>query len=462
MPKLLLLIIGLFIGIFLLSPWIIFYFSLCLATFLIYHKLIKEKGDRQLLIKFFLINLFSRLLIGGIAHAGAVLYGNGIDIFGDGMAYAINGRWISGIIDGSIREMAILYNSPPNWEFIKDIPRPQEKWGEIKPNLADYQVTVWAYILGILYYIFGFKPVIGIMVNILSGTLLSINLYLITNRLIKLDYKMKITAMIFFPFFPSLFLWSITNARDISIIYLLSIFMLTALSFERGRLFFFVVPTIISLITYLFRPQMLYPMLFLIFLFIVLRCICYAQLLTKIMLYILFSLMLIYLQFFCSFEPWKILKNLFLNAIEIQKNNITIKGTVYHILPLHYYNNISALQFTFFDYLILIFKGWFHMLFEPLPHRISTLLSLSYYPQLSMWYFLLFFSVYGIIVSIQNNGIASLVIMLHIFLIGTIVSIYGGNVGTMLRMRDMITPFILIFSFIGIARFVCFPKKCHS
>ena len=430
--------IGIIMGILLFNSWMIFYFLLCIASILLYYYFLKEDQDRELVIKFLFVALISRLIVGVILHAIVSVYGNGIDIFGDGMAYVFKGRMISNIISG---EISVLRN----------------------PALTDYQTTIWAYILGVLFRIFGFQPIIGKMINMLLGALSGINFYFITSYLInkELERKTKIIALTIFLFFPSLFLWSLSNIRDSTIIYLLSLFVLFILRYQRNNFLFIIAPLFISIITYLFRPVLFYPLLLLIFLAILIKFVCHKNFLFRIAtITILCSLTLIFLHILVGFSIKDTIAKFSIMAVAKQLGHINSGGTAYYVLPMHYYNNIHNLHLTLFDSSILFFKGWIHMLLEPFPFRMRTVLALSSYGQMILWYFLLFFSAYGIIISLQVKKFNSLIMISYITVIGTMIAMNGANVGTTLRLRDMISPFLLIFSIIGLQRF--FPiKKCH-
>ena len=174
---------GIIMGVFLLNSWIIFYFLLCIASILLYSHILKDDRDKRLIIKFLLVALISRLIVVAVLQVIVTSSGNGIDIFGDGRAYATKGRIIAEMITG---EVPILK----------------------KPALTDYQTTVWAYILGVLYRVFGYQPIIGKTINALLGALSGLNFYLITSFLINKEFerKTKIIALTIFLFFPSLFL----------------------------------------------------------------------------------------------------------------------------------------------------------------------------------------------------------------------------------------------------------------
>ena len=458
--KLFLNVFGIAIGAFLFSMWLQFFFLLCLVI-IIYNNSFVLHEDKSLITKIFLIGLISRLIVGSILHVVAVLYGNGIDIFGDGMAYALNGRWISGIIDGSAVNLPILYDSPPIWEVVKGTPR--ELWGGLKPCFIDYQITLWAYILGILYHAFGFQPLIGIMLNCLLGALLPINLYFITSRLTNLkeiNYYLKVAALTIFSFFPSLFLWSITNSRDMSIIYLLSCFVLLILKYEKKDLVLLIAALPVAIIIGFFRIQLLYPLIFLLLFIISLKRFCLGIVTRKITsIAIIGCLTVIFFQNRHGIDFGQILESFFIDQIiTIQKGTISTGGNIYYILPRHYYSAIASLHLTFFDYSLLILKGWFHMLLEPLPCRVTTLSSLLSYPQMVIWYVLIFFSIYGMFLSIRIKKNACMLVVLYIFIFGTIIALYGGNAGTTFRLRDLVTPFMLIFSIIGFNKILTKPE----
>jgi len=430
-----------------INTWLSIYIFVCAFVIIVLQRSKEEPAEKKLLIRFFLFGLFLRLLIGGVAHLIAVKYGNGLDIFGDGMAFAINGRWISAILSGVANKIPIIYDTAPDWEISMGILH--GSWGQIWPHLHYYQVTLWGYILGFLYRLFGFRPFIGISINILLGTLLSLNLYFITRYFLKdkLSKRMKITSLLLFNLFPTIFLWSITNMKDMSVIYLLSLFMLFVLKYlETARFKYMAVAVVSCAMITSFRYEMLYPLLVLIAAYIYMKWFFSGRAFSRrLSLLILAAAGLYFL-----LSKFEALKRIFFSFAHSQLGHINTEGTVYHILPSYYYSDLANLQVDLVDFIILFINGWFHMLFEPLPHRFNKFSLMAYQPINWIWYILLFFSVLGAVYSLRSKRQGALGVLIFIFIIGSLIAFASGNIGTNLRMRDMITPFILVFSIIGI------------
>ena len=90
-----------------------------------------------------------------------------------------------------------------------------------------------------------------------------------------------------------------------------------------------------------------------------------------------------------------------------------------------------------------------HYFFEPFPSRTVSGSALFMIPQMLIWYFLLPFALIGAAAGIRWNtwNCAFLAALLLIWIPMGAMAI--GNVGILTRMRDMTTPFILIFSAAG-------------
>jgi uncharacterized membrane protein YhaH (DUF805 family) len=108
--------------------------------------------------------------------------------------------------------------------------------------------------------------------------------------------------------------------------------------------------------------------------------------------------------------------------------------------------NYFTLQF-FVKYLA---KAWFHFMTEPLLWHIYSkgilLLSLA----MPLWYLLLFLSLIGVI-RIRKTGRTAIFLPMIIFtvLYVTIVGMAVANIGTVVRFRDVVMPFVVILAACG-------------
>ena len=97
-----------------------------------------------------------------------------------------------------------------------------------------------------------------------------------------------------------------------------------------------------------------------------------------------------------------------------------------------------------------IAKAAWHYLLEPFPWHLDNLLALLVYPQMLAWYFLLPFAGLGALAAIRWRPHAMLGLLLMLACWITLGGLANGNIGTVFRMRDMVTPFIVLLACAGL------------
>jgi len=79
----------------------------------------------------------------------------------------------------------------------------------------------------------------------------------------------------------------------------------------------------------------------------------------------------------------------------------------------------------------------------------DSLYSLAWYPVMMAWYFLIPLIVAGLFYGLTRNfrRVLPLITFLSVWIL--LGALANGNAGTVLRMRDMVTPFLLILASAG-------------
>lgn len=141
-----------------------------------------------------------------------------------------------------------------------------------------------------------------------------------------------------------------------------------------------------------------------------------------------------------------------MGSINNQRNFANYEsGTNYRIYDDVFYGS-SAYDgsATVFTLLKALPKGVFYFLFAPFPWRVTNVLRLFAYIQMLSWYFMFLFALRGIFMGIRYNfKPTSCILAITIFWIA-ILSLVMGNEGTAARQRDLILPFLYIFSSVGL------------
>ncbi len=135
-------------------------------------------------------------------------------------------------------------------------------------------------------------------------------------------------------------------------------------------------------------------------------------------------------------------------------------GMSYRILPDHYYGEEGRARLARGEMetqpgnlLRWTAKALFHYAAEPLPGRVENGFLLAAYPQMILWYFILAFAGLGAwaAVGVRPQGIFLVLVLALWLLIGAITN---GNVGTLFRFRDMLTPLALTLGSLGLRLFL--------
>ena len=137
---------------------------------------------------------------------------------------------------------------------------------------------------------------------------------------------------------------------------------------------------------------------------------------------------------------------------------ISSGGSVYHIYDDRVYTlNYPLGSLSYLEVLKGSLVGWVNFFLQPFPWRFLSKSSLAALPQMIIWYFLIPFSLSGTLIQLRRDCKGCIVFVLYFITVGTILSFTGGNIGTDFRMRDMLTPIVLLFSSVGLTR--AFPLR---
>ena len=461
-------VLGVFFGACLTYNYYLFYFSAIIFSLVIIIKKLFKGREVDFLVKLFLISLLLRLLVVLLLRPFIFLYGNGLDVFGDGSGYFLNGVTIAETVKGNLADInsQIILNRRllefilpvrlTEWNYSWLLP----DWAGSFPPVNQYQVGGFVYFLSALYYFFGVNPLHGIFVNCLLGAASGPFVYYIVKKISDNADVPKFTAIIA-SFFPSLFLWSITNQKDTFIIFLnLAIIVCLIKVLKERRYYFLFVIALLSFMAYFIRPKLmvlLFSWYAVILLFMLLSCVWRRKI---ILIWAVFSLTFVFLLPQSRMSAERLLaraadraRGTLVHFWLIHKGNVLEGGNYYKILEEKYYNNQEDIAFRNIPsgtVLKACFLALIHFILEPLPAGIHNLSTLIAYPQIIFVYFLLLFFIPGVIMVLKYYSRVFLVLFSCLIIFSFAVAFCEGNVGGLLRHRDIVTPVFIIFSSIGL------------
>jgi hypothetical protein len=319
-------------------------------------------------------------------------------------------------------------------------------------NFGQYGWSLQVNILGFLYYLFGIVPVLGKCLNSLFGVLTGILVYFTTKKLFGI--KTAKLAGILTVFFPTLFFWSITNLKDSIFIFILTFVAFSFTSFLKTRK-----------VKYLLLLALLLPLIALyrtgiIALLIIPMLVCALVnkkwLFAKVVVIFILSLTLLFNSQAHNYLLKKIReKDNFSNIVMRQKANGDSAESAYVIYPERFYNYHryeNVYPITVNELIPSFTKGFTFLMFKPFPWDIDNKAKLAFYPIAVLWLVLFPFFIIGLFFSFRKEYGSSIFLILLFLSIAIMLSLTEGNIGTMVRHRDMLTPIYLIYSSLGLIR----------
>lgn len=331
------------------------------------------------------------------------------------------------------------------------------------PLNSPYGQNGYLLVLGGFYYLFGFSPIAGKWINCLLGALLAPMVYALAracfNRAVA-RWACALTA-----FFPSLVLWSASNLKEPALFLSTAVFFLLwfRLACESGtgrRLLIASGLAAVGMIHASLREPLVTGVLFLSGIV--------ASLLT-VPLRLRWRLLAVLVFFTTALAAWPTVSRqlsytLWRHTLTAQTPDEPLARLErrYRFLPPFYYTEEGRMHLKHRDLKIIPsrFLWWTakacgHYLLEPLPWNSRGPFQLAVYPQLLFWYYCLFFAVIGVGFSflrgVEGRTVCLLLGLVSLSIVGALPS---GNAGTVFRLRDMITPLVLIFTCAGVRGWV--------
>ncbi|TAN62773.1 hypothetical protein EPN16_00885 [bacterium] len=424
-----------------------FIITLLLAACFVYIWLRFPAGDeRRFILSVFSWGIAARLLLIILYYYFFLLPGNTDIIAPDGECYQARGWYISRFLTGGD-----MYIIPSSEQIFRDYRDMVSFYAEEIPDWRLYQVGVFSYAIAFLYSVFDYVPQLIKFINAVFSVASAIVIYELAKSLF--GKKAARISMIIIAFLPSIFVFSLTSARDPMVILLLCLSIYSLTKFYLGySLLHLAVVFFCAGLVYFIRISVFAPLMLVlaIALFISLR----FRFRWKISFLVLCGLLV-----FSSGYRQKALSSLDLATLTNPHiGYINTPGNNYKILPDGYYSGSKDIRkIPPLDLAVAFLKGLFHSLFEPFPWKLKTKGELFGAVQALAWVMFFPFALIGISFGLKHKLKESHVAFICVVVFSALLAIGEGNVGTVFRHRDMLMPFFIIFGVAGI--FIFFDDK---
>lgn len=318
----------------------------------------------------------------------------------------------------------------------------------------------YLHLLSAFFYIIGYNPVLfnpisifsDKLINCLIGSATGILIYYIAKEIF--SKKVAIISSIFAVFYPGFFMWSMTDTREPSNIFLVSLIIFSLVRFQRLRsknyLFIVVLSglALFSIRLYVFLTVAIVVLLSLMFL--------YRKEIKRFipLLVIIFVLISLAVNLFprgrLIFDKYLSYDGI-IGKLHLANDGILSSGgPIYKIYDEGLAADEAPRGISFFK---TVLKGTIYFMFLPFPWSITSKTQLAVYPQVIIWYFMVPFTILGILFSIKYRFKESFTLLVYLILVTSMFSLVEGNIASAVRHRDLVLIFCFIFSSVGIVRF---------
>lgn len=150
------------------------------------------------------------------------------------------------------------------------------------------------------------------------------------------------------------------------------------------------------------------------------------------------------------------IQSVFAQAIERHIGHVTTRGVTYRYLPEAFYDDAYRKAWAQSGHvsralLAGVGRAVWHYLGEPFPSRIDRPSVAFTYAQMVLWYALLPFAIVGMVAAARVPARRGLFLVVTTGAWTVVGALASGNVGTVFRMRDMITPYVVLLGCVGLA-----------
>lgn len=369
----------------------------------------------------------------------------------DGEIYSSNAWQISTALTGnipdirSVGEMRGIHLADRGWGLERYYREYINK--KIIPPAGEYHIRYITYLYSAIYAAYGFKPALINFLNVILHLLTAIIIYKAVTLVF--DDKAAYLSCLFFLLNPITFYYSSTKLQESAGMFFTYLAIYCFIAFLKKNNYwyalsifpiFYIINSFLK--TYYFIPLLLvFAVSFAITLFVKKKKLFFV-----LSIVIFFSLGISHLNIpkMIKYHAMKALQD----SVTHQKGFYNTGGQVYRI----FIPDKESWNYTPADWAGYVSRGWYHMLSEPVlsPERSAKLL--LFFPFKVIFLILCAFALPGILMAIRYGHFEAVIFIGIIVILGTGISMSSGNVGTMLRHRDIITPAIFTFSAFYISR----------
>ena len=427
------------------SPGSAFFIILAAMTVFLINRL-PEARERNFIRRIFLWGFGLRVLFVLLSMALAVYKGNVMNYH---LSYGCPDYGTPYLFDDSAYyTLRALYTSL----YWKGIPLSMWTLEHVVAN-RNYGYTGFIWLPSAYFAVFGWSPVSSRFINCFLGIITALLVYFtVKNSFGKRPARLS-AAMA--AFFPSLFLWSATNLKDTAFIFSFYLMIWAIIKMRFTKSLYYAPVIFIAIwfqcsIRYFKYREYFYLSFAIIAAYFLPAMLNFLRGRLKAIVIVILVASCVVFAVSKKDNIGRAFNKAANEAFVWHKGMLSAGGKNYKLLPDKILEKNEIGRGEFFR---MYLSGIFHAMFEPFPSRTNKPSLMLAYLQMCIWYVLVFFAAAGFILSLRRGFFkADFIFIAYFFVMLSILAVTGGNIGTIFRMRDVITPIVLIFASLAFIR----------
>ena len=138
------------------------------------------------------------------------------------------------------------------------------------------------------------------------------------------------------------------------------------------------------------------------------------------------------------------------NSAVAHTGNVRTPGNHYKLLDQRLYSGNAIAAMTSAEGRRFAVRALLSVVFVPLPWQVQSTSEIVFLAQQVVWYLLVVFAAVGLIAGLRRDALVTCMLAGMTAAGGAVIAFNSGNIGTMVRLRDTVVPFVLWLSALGI------------
>jgi hypothetical protein len=143
--------------------------------------------------------------------------------------------------------------------------------------------------------------------------------------------------------------------------------------------------------------------------------------------------------------------------------HVATQGYVYPLLDQRFYDDRSEIaDLRFGETMRFLVRAGVGYITVPLPWKVQSRAALAYLPEQIVWYVLVVLAPLGLVTSFRRDAVVTGLLLGHAVVAAVTVAVTSGNIGTMVRHRGLVLPYLVWISAVGACELmtrVAYPRR---